>query len=221
MKEHLSFDEIVNFIYANRIDKNYKLSATRINSHICSCMECYKMYDAVLETRNTTDSLCAAMTEKERMQVRILKALYQQEKDEKLESLMENLKKQIGTLHPAIHVCIESLKEISALPTNSSFSFFHPLRTAAVKAHGRTSENQESKVRSVLVDASMNRISISQDCSLSIRLDNSQCNESRIIFLLMKNSMNTAKIGVPRSNENGKLLYIFDDIKPGEYEILI
>ncbi len=45
MSEHLSFDEIVNFIYSTDADK--PITVHRINSHIINCETCKYMYDTI------------------------------------------------------------------------------------------------------------------------------------------------------------------------------
>ena len=47
MDRHLDFDDIVNFIYADKLNEDTEKLARRVNSHIIGCPECRDIYRAV------------------------------------------------------------------------------------------------------------------------------------------------------------------------------
>ena len=49
MGEHLEFDDIVDFIYADKLDEHTELLAQKVYSHITQCDDCRKVYMTVYE----------------------------------------------------------------------------------------------------------------------------------------------------------------------------
>lgn len=52
MEEHLSFDELQSFVFAEKLTPTILQLGAKINSHILSCDECAAHYNALFELRN-------------------------------------------------------------------------------------------------------------------------------------------------------------------------
>ena len=57
MNEHISFDDLQEFVYANKLTPALIRLGAKINSHVLVCTECAEQYDALLELREKTQHL--------------------------------------------------------------------------------------------------------------------------------------------------------------------
>ena len=57
MSEHLTFDEMDNFLESETMDNETRKMSYKINEHISKCKECYDQYKALLELDDQLDFL--------------------------------------------------------------------------------------------------------------------------------------------------------------------
>ena len=56
MRDHISFEELETFIYAEKLTPEIMMLGSRINAHVLSCSECASMYTSMIDLRDASQT---------------------------------------------------------------------------------------------------------------------------------------------------------------------
>ena len=72
-KEHISFDEMTDYVFADSLTADFIRESARINKHVMECPECYDMYQSLMVLHEEADRFASIETSGEKLLTRITK----------------------------------------------------------------------------------------------------------------------------------------------------
>jgi len=216
MSEHLTFDEIVNFLDASEINGETRKLAFRVNEHIYNCNECYQYYNSLQELNDQIELIKRKEINEEKAM--LFKALKQQSDPSLSKRAIEWIKK-LYSFTSEIAFNIASKDNITILNSRMNddiyaYDFGHPMPI------GARGYNTEPKTTTVLVDNEneANQIKLTDPGTIRIELDSTDYSTGPLAFLVNCDG----KAWMEEMDDNtGVIMCEFKDIAPGEYTLYI
>lgn len=210
---HISIDEMLSVLQIKDLTPENIKAIGELNRHIYKCDECRERYNKLTEAVDAFDSYF----EYDQDEVRIMMA-YCKAVKKPFVDIVPKFKNIIQNVRTEISVAVESLSKISILNPASEFNFYHPVPTGQLKSTGPQS-NEE--YLSVLTDEEQNQISVSQDGSLTLRLQDDICDDNQIVFLVPEDTNKEALASYSKKSFDGSIRVNFEDVEPGNYKIIL
>ncbi len=217
--EHLSFDEMVDFACYDKYDNNLKEMAARVNSHLVKCKDCSRVYSAIYATKEALDRYTSGRNTVSKVKFYAISALLQTEKKlGVVKNSVEQLFDSIDISYEKMKLSIIDLSRIESKSNSMGLSFIHPCYSSYAKTHGKNNGTNEA-IDSVLIDGK-SRVKVDLDGSLTIEFDAKYCTEGALLFLIPSDDNYNSYAGITRKKSNGLVCVVFDDVKPGEYQLV-
>lgn len=211
--EHITIEEMLSFLQIDELTPANIKKANSFNQHIYQCSECRKIYSDLCEAVETIEEA----TNRNNENIRILQACFKTSKESYTE-IISKFTKKIRDLATEITVEIESLTKITTTNLLSGFSFYHPVPVGQLKSMG---EKSKDEALDILIDDKYNRISVSQDGTLSLRFQKDVCREDQMVFLIPEDEEQDVLIAYSKMGADGLVRVEFYDLMPGNYKIKI
>lgn len=110
---HIDFDEIVAHALCDRIDSEYLELAARINRHVMTCPECFKMYKAIDSFFDSVEKISLTQNKDKRMTL-ALESIYSEKDDEQLrEFLISDFRRKIKANRAFVDIKISDELDVS------------------------------------------------------------------------------------------------------------
>ena len=210
---HISIDEMLSVLQIKDLTPENIKAIGELNRHIYKCDECRERYNKLIEAVEAFDSYF----EYDQDEVRIMMA-YSKAVKKPFADIVPKFKNIIQNVRTEISVAVESLSKISILNPTSEFNFYHPVPIGQLKSTGPQS-NEE--YLSILTDEEHNQISVSQDGSLTLRLQNDICDDNQIVFLVPEDVNKEALASYSKKSFDDSIRVNFEDVEPGNYKIIL
>ena len=210
--EHITIDEIISFLQINELNKSNMKMINDFNQHIYQCSECRKNYTELSQLVESIDTYVNSINEK----INLLQACFKI-KDKSYSEIFSIFTNKIKNLSTEISVTIESMARISTANLFSGFSFYHPAMSGQLKS---TNSMVNMEMEDVLIDDKYNKISISEDGTLSIFVQKDICEDDEIVFLIPEDDEQDVLIGHTKACSEKFSRAEFFDIVPGNYKIV-
>lgn len=210
--EHLSFEEIADYVFADTRPPDFIMTAARINQHLRKCEECGAMYRALLELYDRANSYAVAGVEQEKLLTRIWKALSAFEPGKP----MEQLARDCLCFREWCSFYINAGRELIG-----ASGFSHPKLVSVMKsADGENDPKEvESVIRTSIMDQDKNRVSIGLDDTLSLYFDALAHSAGQKVLLLPDEPESIPQMA-ELAEYDGTLTYVrFEDAAPGRYTV--
>ena len=108
---HIDFDEIVKHAISDRIDSDYLELAARINRHVLTCPECFKMYKAIDTFLDCTQNISLAHPNDKR-NTKIFELIYKSDCESKL---LEDFISKLRCRKEYFNISTDELQKISSI----------------------------------------------------------------------------------------------------------
>lgn len=155
MNNHLTFDEMVDFVYATKVTNETIQLAQKVNSHIFTCKECREVFDSIRGVKEITDDMIRANA------IKMATANNTADKVSMLDKFVASISLVIQDKKNLIIDKIKSLKE------GPAFDFGYQV---ALATRGAGQESSPTKSTLVDEDNEYNQISYMDGC-IFIQLD--------------------------------------------------
>lgn len=199
---HINVEELLDFIFAKKINEEFVQMAARINSHLYVCPQCFEKHRTLCGLK---DSLGTLGTIREDAQKRILKTIYKQDTQSALfNDLINDLLKKTSVPVQYIPIKVNSFKELSILDNSSDFLFRNP-----------------EIASDILVDDDDNEISISSDGLLSVKMKKSRCSEGSAVYLVPANAEADVLVDIAKPLSDEEVCLSYNVEEPDDYEIIL
>ncbi len=151
MKEHLKFEDMIDFVYATDMSEETIKLAQKVNSHIFTCQECREVFQSIRYIKEQTDELILANMKSAQVEDKV--------------SLLDKFVASITiTIKEKSQLLIEKVNNLKPGP---AFDFGYPVALAT-----RGDEKLTNMVKNIIIDEDneFNQISYENGC-LTIQLD--------------------------------------------------
>lgn len=215
MNEHISFDDMMDYVFSVDTSNNYIKRAAIINNHIIECDECNMMYNALMSLNESVLHYNSIESEEQRVFIKVFGALFMMNSEKTISTLVEESK----GFKVWISFDILNLQEIS---NSTSDSFTHPHLVSAMKSStDDESMITDTEIRSSLYNKKKNRVSIGLDGTLSLYFDSSEHKAGQRVILLPDDEELEAKIIEMKRYDSSICSVRFEGITPGKYTVLV
>ena len=215
MSEHLTFDEMVNFLDTDVINEVSELLALRINEHISKCDECFNNYSALLELDKQLELL--KLNDLSTEQYALIEALLLKSEPSLAGRVNEWIRKLcVSTSKIAFSVVEKKSINVGESIMNDdiyAFDFGHPI---PVGARGKSSPGNTS----VLIDNenALNKIELWNENSIKVELDAEDYADSPLAALIGNDGVSY----ISEMKENaGVISCEFRNVTTGVYQLYI
>lgn len=222
--EHITFDELAEFVShsGNADAEEFLKLAARINAHICSCPECYAVYDTLVSLQDSVEDLQFENSLREKIQLGLLKSVHEKSASDPIwKRVARHTVDNISRIKVSVGLYVKSLSEISVSDFDARHCFYHPVRTGAVKSCGDKSALDQSELKSVLVDEQMNRIAVDEDGTLAVRITRKQGGDNPAFFLVNEEDPSIIFPAEGIDGSDGMIRAVYYDVKPGKYYLIV
>lgn len=215
MGEHISFEEMSDFVFGKNRPADYMNTVAKYNHHIFKCDECAKMYDVMMSLKEEIDKANAYETPLEKVRTKVFRFLCRNSGKKTAGELVDE-SKGFGLL---LSFNVKSLRE---LIQNAAEGFSHPKIAVASRysASGDTVSESESTILSCLDDGK-NRVSIGMDGTLSLYFDATEYEEGKRVILIPDDEETEPVMQILGSYDDGVSYALFEGVEPGEYAIVV
>ena len=213
MENHISFEEISEYIFGENKAETFFEQEKRINSHIMKCSECYKMYEALVNLDEKIDDY----------------KFFRMLESEKRVRLINALKKAYSNLSISkIIDMVYSLAELTAFKIESNMrtiigtnGYYNPKFADVMKSTSTDDKIKERELKSTIVNSENIQICISLDGTLSIYASSADYKEGQKIALMPKDTEKEILIKEFKEYNCDTLYARFFDIDSNEYEVFM
>lgn len=214
--EHISFDEMSEYVFSKKAPAEFMSVAARINKHVMDCPACRKNYEALMTMKDETEKAVGFESFDEKINTRIFAFLYSLEQSKPVKAVVDECLK----FEKWLSFTIKNAREIME-PQTAGFS--HPKLATVMKSAtpGQDVEETETEIKSSLFDRKRNRVSIGLDGTLSLYFDESEHAEGkRVIILPDDPDMSPQMFELTRYDAS--ISYVrFEGIAPGQYTVVV
>lgn len=221
--EHITFDELAEFVSHSGNAAEFLKLAARINAHICSCPECYSVYDALVSLQDSVEDLQCENSLREKIQLGLLKSVHEKAVSDPIwKRVARHTVDNISRIKVSVGLYMKSLSEISVSDFDARHCFYHPVRAGAVKSYGdKKSSLDRNELKSVLVDEQMNRIAVDEDGTLAVRITKKQGGDNPAFFLVNAEDPSSIFPAEGVDGSDGMIRAVYYDVKPGKYYLIV
>ena len=217
--EHLTFDEMVEFVCYDKYDDSFKKMAVKNNSHLFKCHECARVFNDILATKKAFESYANKQSLIAKVKFYAISALLQT--DKKLGIVGNSIEKMFDSFDVSFEKMRLSIANLSKIEINNNsmgLCFTHPTGLAYSKSYGNSCES-EGIIESVLIDGK-SKIRIDLDGTLIVELDEKYCSDGMVLFLLPLDDNTNSYVSIARKISPGLVRAEFEEVEPGEYQIV-
>jgi len=217
---HITTEEILDFLSVKKYTPEYMQEANRINLHINSCEECQKEYSRILKMQNELEEAIRYESKEDRLKERIEWKLFQiseelEEQGKDAKAYFENA----GEIVLSAKLKIRDYAELTAQAITGMGTFAHPRFSTALRSTNQSMQGAEKK--SVVEDEKSNKFVIERDGTLSVEFSRYEYAPGTLVFLVSENEDAEPYCEELRVSEDNPDLVVaeFSDVTPGEYVI--
>ena len=214
--EHISFDEMSEYVFSKKAPAEFMSVAARINKHIMDCPECRKNYNALISLKDETEKIVAHESLDEKITTRIFAFLLSLEHSKPLRMIADEC---LG-FEKWLSFSVKNMREIIEI---QSAVFFHPKLATVMKsaALGQDLGETETEIKSSLFDRKRNRVSIGLDGTLSLYLDAADHSAGKRVIILPDDYEASPQM-FELTRYDDSISYVrFEGIVPGQYTIVV
>jgi hypothetical protein len=213
---HISFDDMVEYVFSNKLTVDFVRKGAKINNHVMNCPECYRMYLSLMDYHEKVEQFLNCETGEESIIMRILSFLFSEDAGRPIESILEECRR----FRKWIAFSVKNFRELvqGELP-----GFSHPrLATVMKSASGKSNtEEVESEILSSLFDKAKNRVSIGLDGTLSLYFDAKNHSVGQRV-IIMPDDPNKSPQMLELTMYDDSITHVrFEGINPGQYTVLL
>ena len=222
MSNHISFDEMAEFLFAKEFNEDFMRMSSRINSHIQLCEECSQLYRSMLSFNDALDYETVALEELSEEKGIIARALRKLEITSKeMQEAVGDWMKNLDHLVSRTNLTIKNFGEI--IINSADFGFEYPAFAAYAKAYSEEEDTttQSGVVRSTVIDGDSNRISIGLDGTLSIYFNRDNCDVHAWVLLAPTDDEHIPYFKPLEPYDNRLYVARFYDVTPGDYLVIL
>lgn len=221
MNEHITFDEMAEFITATGITPEYMKLAARVNSHLVKCEDCRETYETLLKANDAFDEAISYVPVSRREKLRFFLALY----------TFVNKGTSVGVkladcaemkFKSFVKFKVQSFTELVYEKIAGSREFYHPAFAVSLMSNKMSEDEKDDDksgvMKSTLVDDETNRVTVSLDRRISLFLNKSESMQGSLIALVpVDGTRGEPRFAYPMDYDEKKLVVRFTDVEPGEY----
>ena len=214
--EHISFDEMSEYIFSQKAPAEFMSVAARINKHIMDCPVCRKNYDALMQLKDETEKLASYESLDEKIATRIFAFLLSLEQSKPVRTIVDEC---LG-FEKWLSFTIKNMREI--METQSA-GFSHPKLVTVMKSatSGEDAEETETEIKSSLFDRKRNRVSIGLDGTLSLYFDESDHSAGKRVIILPDDAEVSPQMFELTRYDDSISCVRFEGVVPGQYTIVV
>lgn len=215
MNEHITFEEMVDYVFVEDRPNDFFETAAKMNYHIMNCEECGKMYNALMDLNESVLQYNSVETEEQRIFIKVFGALYMLNSDKTVSALVEESK------NFKVWISFDIINQQEIMSCNNN-SFIHPHMVSAMKSStDDEAEISNTEIQSSIFDKNNNRVSIGLDGTLSLYFDSSQHKAGQRVILLPDDEELETKIIEMKRYDSSICSVRFEGITPGKYTVVV
>ena len=214
--EHISFDEMSEYVFSKKAPPEFMSVAARINKHIMDCPACRKNYNALMSLKDETEKMVTHESLDEKITTRIFAFLLSLEQSKPVRMIADEC---LG-FEKWLSFSVKNMREIMEM---QSAGFSHPKLATVMKsaARGQDLEETETEIKSSLSDRKRNRVSIGLDGTLSLYFDAADHSAGKRVIILPEDSEASPQM-FELTRYDDSISYVrFEGIVPGQYTIVV
>lgn len=220
MAEHISIDEMMAFIFAEKLDDAVLAASARIDAHMAQCDQCWETYSQLMAAKEAFDQVGGYMPKSERIAQKILMGLIElQSRQEAAAARISDYASVLSSLKAAVKLKVDGLCSLIGGQLAGGNEYYNPMLAVATKSTGFNSE-EPNVVQSTLVDKNKNRVTIGLDGTLSAFFNQEECPEGTLVLLIPTEGDTEPGLQFAERYDAHTVAVRFDDVEPGEYVIV-
>lgn len=219
MSNHLTVDEMMEFICADKVDTAFFTLAAKVNAHLVSCDSCRKVYDALMAVDEAMDAVKAYTPKPKKTALQVLKGIILARGEGTLSpSFINNCVDSLAKAKTALMFNVENMCRLVSEQLGNGAVFYHPVLAATTKSYG--GEGNDA-IDSVLTDGENNQVSIGLDGTLTVVLNEDDYAEGTLVMLLPADSEEEPYSAVAEEYGKDTVSVRFENVSPGKYSIVL
>lgn len=219
MTEHISIDDMMDFIFAGKLDDTVLAASAKINAHLAQCDTCWETYNKLLTAKETLDSAFNYTSRNERAKQNLLEGLLEfQSSEEGISVRIADCISALGKLKAAVKLKVESVYSLIGEQLTGGAQYYHPAFAVAAKSAGQSKQDDKT-IQSTIVDGNRNRISIGLDRTLAAFFNKDECPVNTLVVLIPTTLNSKPYFKYSASYDAHTVVARFSDVEPGEYII--
>jgi len=224
INEHLTMDEMMSFLCAQKLDNAFFIQATRINSHIFKCEKCRKKYEVLMAFSEALEKAANYVPEEKLLKLKIADKLF--EFENKLnpgEVVLSECVSRLEGLADSLKLKLDEFGELLCERLTYGSAFRHPAYAASLKSNSLSGDcSSTEEIMTMVVDDEGSSISVGLDHSISFALHKSECGPGRIAVLLPVSPEMEPAFALCTDDELGEeglVKFVFEDVPEGDYTL--
>lgn len=222
MNDHITFDEMSEFVLAKEFNDDFLKMSARINSHIQSCEQCSQLYRSLLSFNDAMEYEFVPAEELSGDKGIIARTLRKLDITSKeMQEAVSNWMKNLDHLVARTNLTIKNFGEL--IINSADFGFEYPAFAAYAKAYSDDEDEkaQSGVVKSTVIDGDSNRISIGLDGTLSIYFNRDNCDVHAWVLLAPTDEDHIPYFKPLEPYDSRLYVAKFYDITPGDYLVIL
>lgn len=218
MTEHISIDEMMAFIFAEKLDDDVLAASARIDAHMAQCDQCWETYSQLLAAKEAFDEVDSYMPRSERIAQKILLGLIKLQNRGEVAAV--RISDCLSTLKAMVKLKVDNTCSLIGERLAGGQEYYNPALAIAAKSTG--SDDEGPKVmQSTLVDENRNRVTIGPDGTLAAFFNQTECPEGTLVLLVSTEEHTDPSFQFAQRYDAHTMVARFEDVEPGEYIIVL
>lgn len=221
--KHITFNEMVDFYFADTLDDNFFEQAAKINAHLVECADCMHDNEALQATEESFNR-CADMAGNRKAE--LLEGIYRTESEHNPNCVsISGCVARIKRLKSKILVTIDDIDTLVCQKLGEASDMFRYPQFAAAKSISESTVKQDpiqvGEITSMMLDSRKNRVSIGMDRTLSLYFKKDECPADTLVILIPNSSGIKPRFEYTRSYDEANVVVRFEDVHPGSYMVTL
>lgn len=221
MTEHISIDEMMEFLFEKKLDDSFLALSAKINAHLAKCDTCWEIYSKLVMAKELFNRIEEYTPRSERIAQNLLEGIIVFKRKQDMAVRISDCIDTIAKLKIAVKLKVSEMYDLVSEQLAGGNQYYNPTLAVAPKSAGLESQTDTGPkaIKSTIVDENQNRISIGLDRRLSAFFNEDVCPDNTLVALIPAESNMTPYFRYATTYEEGTVVVRFDDIEPGEYMI--
>ena len=225
INEHITFNEMVDFYFADTLDDSFIEQAAKINAHLVECAGCMQDYEA-LQAIEESFNRCTDRAG-DRAKAELLEGIYCAESEHNPDCVsVSNCVAYLKRLKFKILVTIDDIDTLVCQKLDEVGDLFrYPQFATAAKSisesDGKQNPVQAGEIKSMMLDSRKNRVSIGMDRTLSLYFKKDECPADTLVILIPDASGSQPHFAYTRLYDEANVVVRFEDVHPGSYKVTL